>query len=100
MQGDHDELEIFLEIRLIPFRNRSKVEERLRNTWVFKEENWPENSGRLIRSWARIDAFVDAVFKHHGSGLHSAASWPQSRADLALIPLQLGATIALDRGHD
>ena len=31
---------------------------------------------------------MGAVLKRCGSGLHSAASWPQSRADLALIPLQ------------
>ena len=34
--GDHDELEIFLEIRLIHFTNRSKVEEQERNTLSFK----------------------------------------------------------------
>ena len=36
--GDHNELEIFLEIRLFHFRNRSKVEKRRENTWLFKEK--------------------------------------------------------------
>ena len=36
--GNHDEIEIFLEIRLIPFTNRSKVEEQERNTSIFKED--------------------------------------------------------------
>ena len=55
MQGDHDELEIFLEIRLIHFTNRSKVEFQRENTSLFKEEFWPKISGRLICSWEWID---------------------------------------------
>ena len=49
-RGDHDELEIFLKICLIPFTNRSKVEEQRENTWVFKGEISP-------KSWA-IEAVV------------------------------------------
>ena len=60
MRGDHDELEIFLEIRLIYFTNRSKVLFQRENTWLFKGEFWPEISGRcgrgveLMGSWERF----------------------------------------------
>ena len=50
MRGDHDELEIFLEIRLIAFTNRSKVEEQRREIHAFKEGNWSEDHGSLERS--------------------------------------------------
>ena len=45
MRGNHDELEIFLEIRLISFTNRLKVQEQRREIHAFKEENWPEDRG-------------------------------------------------------
>ena len=60
MRGDHDELEIFLEIRLIPFTNRSKVEEQERNTLVFKEKFGPKSCA--------IDAVVETICKGRGSG--------------------------------
>ena len=65
---------------LIPSRIDQKLKKKGRIHGFLK--------GKLARrSWA-IEAVVGAVLKCRGSGLHSAASWPQSRADLALIPLQ------------
>ena len=62
MRGDHDELEIFLEIRLIP----SRIDQKLKN----KEEIHGFLKGELARrSWA-IDAFVGAETMRRGSGLH------------------------------
>ena len=39
---DHDELKIFLEIRLIHFTNRSKVKDQRREIHAFKEEFPPD----------------------------------------------------------
>ena len=43
--GDHDELEIFREISLIHFTNRSKVVFRRENTSVFKGKFGPKIMG-------------------------------------------------------
>ena len=59
MCGDHDELEIFLEIHLIYFTNRSKVKEQGRNTWLFK--------GRISRNTWVIEAVLGAVLRSPGS---------------------------------
>ena len=40
--GDHDEIEIFLEILLIHFTNRSKVEKIRREIHAFKEKFSPK----------------------------------------------------------
>ena len=40
--GDHDELEIFLKIRLIPSRIDQKLEKKGGNTWVFKGKISPK----------------------------------------------------------
>ena len=53
MRGDHDELEIFLEIRLIPSRIHQKLKNKGRNTLVFKEKI-------STKSW-EIEAIVEAV---------------------------------------
>ena len=106
MRGDHDELEIFLEIRLIPFTNRSKVSFQRENTWLYKEDFSP-------KSWA-IEAVVGADLRRRGGGFHWAASWLQSRDESTLISLQKNhdrttirprsrhdrATIAPRSGHD
>ena len=42
MRGDHDELEIFLEIRLIYFTNGSKVEKIRREIHAFKGKFRPK----------------------------------------------------------
>ena len=60
--GDHDELEIFLEICLIYFMNRSKVQELERNTTVFKEDFGP-------KLWA-IDAVVGVELMLRGGGFN------------------------------
>ena len=41
-EGEHDELEIFLETRLISSRVDQKLKNKRRNTWVFKEEIGPK----------------------------------------------------------
>ena len=43
--GDHDELEIFLEIRLIHFTNQSKVSFQRENTLLFKGKISPKIVG-------------------------------------------------------
>ena len=55
MHWDHDELKIFLEIRLILSRIDQKSSTKKGEYMVFKEGNWPEYGGRLLRSWRRID---------------------------------------------
>ena len=59
MQGDHEELEIFLKICLIHFTNRSKVEEQEGRVHALKgilaQKSWP------------IDAVVGADCRCHGS---------------------------------
>ena len=73
MRGDHDELEIFLEIRLIPFTNRSKVEEQRREIHAFKEENWPDfvghwsgRGGGFAESWERFLGATSRLPDRHG----------------------------------
>ena len=53
--GDHDELEIFLEIRLIPSRIDQKLREKKGEYTGFKGKIRPDFEGHLIRSWARND---------------------------------------------
>ena len=43
--GDHDELEIFLKIWLIPSRINQKLKHKGGKYIGFKEENWPEIMG-------------------------------------------------------
>ena len=62
MWGDHEELEIFLEIRLIYFTNRSKVEEQEGRIHAFK--------GNLARRSWPIDAVVGADCRGRGSGFN------------------------------
>ena len=58
--GDHDELEIFLEIRLISSRINQKLKNKGRIHGFLK--------GKLARrSWA-IEAVVEAICRGHGSG--------------------------------
>ena len=78
--GDHDELEIFLEICLIHFTNRSKVEEQRENTWLFKGKISP-------KSWA-IEAVVEAIFRGRWSGSLGRRRGFGIGHELALIPLQ------------
>ena len=93
------ELKKFHEIRLIC----SRINQKLKNN----REIHQFLKGKLAqRSWA-IDTVVGADLMRRGSGLHWAASWLQSRAELALIPLQLEprsshdrGTIATRSGHD
>ena len=42
MRGDHDELEIFLKICLIPSRIDQKLGEKKGEIHAFKGENWPD----------------------------------------------------------
>ena len=58
-RGDHNELEIFLEIRLIPSRIDQKLKNKERITSVFKEKISPI-------SWV-IEAVVEAVLLGRGS---------------------------------
>ena len=61
MWGDHDELEIFLEIRLIPSRIDQKLKNKEGKYMLFKEGNWAEDHGQLERSWRRFARVVGAV---------------------------------------
>ena len=54
-RGDHEELEIFLEIHLIHFTNRSKVKKIREDTSSFKGEFLPDFEGHLMRSGSGID---------------------------------------------
>ena len=61
MKGDHDELEIFLEICLIPSRIDQKLKNKRRDYIGFKERNWLEivgdggdRGGGLHGSWERF----------------------------------------------
>ena len=58
MQGDHDELKIFLEICLIPSRVDQKFKKKREVHGFLKKK-------LARRSWP-IEAFVGAVFKLHG----------------------------------
>ena len=60
MRVDHDELQIFLEICLIYFTNRSKVKEQKENTSLLK--------GNLAQNSWVIDAVVGADLRRHGGG--------------------------------
>ena len=46
---------------LSSFTNRSKVEEERMKIHAFKEGNWPEDRGQLMRSWGRNSCVVEAV---------------------------------------
>ena len=75
--GGHDDLEIFLEIFLIP----SRIDQKLKNN----EEIHGFLKGKLAqKSWA-VDAFIGADLRHHGSGFRWAASWHQIRAESSPI---------------
>ena len=77
MRGDHDEIEIFLEIRLIP----SRIDQKLKNN----EELDGFLKGKLAKkSWA-VEAFMGADLGRPRSRFHCAASWRQIRAESAPI---------------
>ena len=59
MQGDHDELKIFLEIRLIPSRIDQKLKNKRGKYMLLKREIGP-------KLWA-IEAVVGAESRHRGS---------------------------------
>ena len=88
MRGEHDELEIFLETRLISSRVDQKLSLKGRNTLVLKRE-------LARRSWA-IDAFVGAVFKHRGSGSLGISCGFNSAANR----LEFGFEKSFKIGHD
>ena len=60
MRGDHDELEIFLEICLIPSPIDQKLKNKGGNTWVFIGKISP-------KSWA-IKVVVGTDLMRRGSG--------------------------------
>ena len=62
MRWDHDELEIFLEIRLIP----SRIDQKLKN----KEGKYMFLKGELGSILRLIEAVVGAELKRCRSGLH------------------------------
>ena len=62
MRGDHDELEIFLEICLIP----SRIDQKLKN----KEGKYIFLKGELGPILRAIEAVVGAELKRRGSSLH------------------------------
>ena len=62
MRWDHDELEIFLEIRLIP----SRIDQKLKN----KEAKYIFLKGELGSILRLIEAVVGAKLKRRGSDLH------------------------------
>ena len=75
--GDHDDLEIFLKIRLIP----SRIDQKFKNN----EEIHGVLKGKLAqKSWA-VDAFMGANLRRRGSSFRWAASWHQIRAESAPI---------------
>ena len=100
MRGDHDELEIFLEICLIPSRIDQKLKNKGGNTWVFKGKISP-------KLWA-VEAVVGAVLRSRGSdslGPHRGFNFATNPLQfhfqsttigprLLLISLQKQATIA------
>ena len=59
MWGDHDELEIFLEICLIP----SRIDQKLKN----KEEIHGSLKGKLAQKLWAVDAFMGAILWGRGS---------------------------------
>ena len=76
MRGEHDELKIFLEIRLIPSRIDQKMKNKEGVHEFFKEGNWARNRGRWKQSWVRNHGVVGAIssawlcgFKSAGKGL-------------------------------
>ena len=58
--GDHDELEIFLEIRLIPSRMDQKLKNK-REIHQFLERKLAQNRGQLRRSWEWFDGVEGAI---------------------------------------
>ena len=54
--------------------NRSKVEEQRRKIHAFKEGNWPEDRGQLMRSWGRFSSVVEAVYVAWLCGFKSAVN--------------------------
>ena len=61
-QGDRDELEIFLEIRLIPSRIDQKLKNKGRNTLVLKGKlargSWPIEAFVAVDSWLRGSGYL------------------------------------------
>ena len=99
MQGYHDEVKIFLEIRLIPSLIDQKLSFKGRNTLVLKRK-------LARRSWP-IETVVEAVWRSHGSdslgryrgfpiSLKYAWIWLQS----GLKKTTFSATIGPRSGHD
>ena len=95
MQGDHDELEIFIEIRLIHFTNRSKIEEQ--------EEEHRFLKRILAKKSSPIDAVVGADWRRHESDSLGIDRGSRIGAECATISLQKShdrATITSRSGHD
>ena len=93
MQGDHDELEIFLEIHLIAFTNRSKFKfQRRENTCFLKRKLG-------LTSWV-MERVVSADLQRRGCdsvgmdrGFNVATDWPGISSFVGLTLLQNEATI-------
>ena len=78
------------------FTNRSKVKEQGREIHAFKEENWPEDHGRLMRSWGRNWCAVEAVSIERHCGFKS----PVNQLEFCLKKTHdQGAIVARSR-HD
>ena len=80
MRGEHDELEIFLETRLISSRVDQKLKNKEREIHAFKEGNWPEivgdrcGHGRGIKaSWERFALNGDVASNPGRIGLNFAS---------------------------
>ena len=75
--GDHDELEIFLKIRLIPSRIDQKLKKKRRSTWVFKKRMGP----KIVGNWHGCGSgFSASRVRSHRHG-----SWLEFRDDSASI---------------
>ena len=89
---DHDELKIFLEIRLIPSRIDQKLRTKKRVHGFLKGE-----LGR--RSWV-IGADVDADLQHRGSGFLARRRSSRICGEFSSKLASMNATFAPRSGHD
>ena len=88
MRGDHDELEIFLEILLIHFTNRSKVEKIRREIHAFKGKISPKIMGNWCGRGSGFEGLCERFLW--------MTSWLQSRDESS----PLWHWISPDCGHD
>ena len=84
--GGHDELKIFLEIRLIPSRIDQKLKNKRGKYMGFKEKLGP-------KSWP-LEAVVGVGLMRRGDDSMASASWLQFREKLAGIWLQFSVNQA------